>query len=321
MSAACHAGWGSAAAGAGLGSSVPGDIHSGGSRCHPWAGSASPLPVHVPPPAPRPPHSSCFCSRVPATPKEVLGPSPSWRKGPRVPEASPSPRARHVGPRRLSPNSRRRGRGGLLVLGPAPPRQSEEGRPPAARGPRRRLPSSAPSLPPDTEVPVPKLPHAPGPHDSKLQPATRSPWLSPRGLAFGRPRPAQKARARRAPRKAPEAAAVAAPDPWRAAAGRRRRRSGGLGAVAGPPARRACALPAGGWGGGKAGPGGTRPEPAARSSQVQPSARTRDSERRAAEGAAGSVPGAGALGAGLGASQGCSDAAPRRGRRGREPKS
>lgn len=144
----------------------------------------------------------------------------------------------------------------MLVLGPAPPRQSEEGRPPAARGPRRRLPSSAPSLPPDTEVPVPKLPHAPGPHDSKLQPATRSPWLSPRGLAFGRPRPAQKARARRAPRKAPEAAAVAAPDPWRAAAGRRRRRSGGLGAVAGPPARRACALPAGGGEGARLGRAG-----------------------------------------------------------------
>lgn len=134
------------------------------------------------------------------------------------------------------------GSGGGLGLGPAPP-----GHPPTTRGPRRHLLSPAPSLPPDTEVPVPKLPQPSGPHERKSQPATRSPWLSPRGLAFGRPRPSQKARARRAPRKAREAAAVGAADPWRAAAERRRRqRFGRLGAVAGLPARRACALPAGG---------------------------------------------------------------------------
>lgn len=91
--------------------------------------------------------------------------------------------------------------------------------------------------------------------------------------------------------------------------GERRQSGGGCSASAGSgrggtartPRLRA---PGAGWGGDEAGPVGTRPEPAARSSQVQPSERTGDSERRAAEGAAGSVPGARALGAGLGASAG-----------------
>lgn len=90
---------------------------------------------------PVPPHSSCFSSRVPATPKEVLGLSPSWRKDPPVPEASPGPRAGHVGPPTLSSNSRRRGRAGTRPRAPKVPQGRRPPPPPvlsARQAPQRR---------------------------------------------------------------------------------------------------------------------------------------------------------------------------------------
>lgn len=73
-----------------LGSSTPGDIRSGRPSCNPRARSASPRPVPVPP--------AFFLFLFPS-PRHAEGMSPSWRKGPPVPEASPSLQAGHVGPR------------------------------------------------------------------------------------------------------------------------------------------------------------------------------------------------------------------------------
>lgn len=160
----------------------PSDLRSGRPSCHPWARSASP------PPTPSLPQSSCFCSRAPATPKECLLPGERahrFRKLLLAPGLVTSDR----GPRRLSSNSRRPGRVGT----PASVPKSSRRAPPPTASPAT---ASRPPLTlrhPSQRSQSPRLPHPSWPAQGKLQPTTRSPWPSPRGLACERPRPSQKA--------------------------------------------------------------------------------------------------------------------------------
>lgn len=79
------------------------------------------------------------------------------------------------------------------------------------RSPRREPPLSSPSI----AVCLPELPSA-RPAGREVAVAAGSPCPSPWDLAFGRPRTPKKTRGRRAPGRAPRAAADGEPGPWRA---------------------------------------------------------------------------------------------------------
>lgn len=173
---------------------------AGGLSCNPRARSASPPPAPVPP--------AFFLLLLPS-PRHAEGMSPSWRQGPPVPEASPSLRAGHLGPR--SSISGLRAWAGTLASAPKSSRRA-----PPSSAVSAATASRPPLTPrhPSQRSQFPKLPHPPSLLVGKLQPATLSPWPSPRGLACERPRPSQKERARRALRKGQEVAAAGNLGPW-----------------------------------------------------------------------------------------------------------
>lgn len=191
-----------------LGSSKPSDSSSGRTSGTPRARGASPPPIPVPP--------AVFLLRFPS-PRHAEGLSPSWREGPPVPEAPPRPWAGHVEPRTREIKFKEQAAGAGRDSGQRPQVIPESATPHSTRVAPLTSPATASRSRLTLRHPSQRStsPHPPGPHEGKLQPVTQSPWPSPRGLACERPRPSQKAQARRVPRKAQEVTAAAGNSgPW-----------------------------------------------------------------------------------------------------------